>query len=73
MWYVIAFICRLDEVNLPPMPPSTRDMQSDDEFYIRRTYDSNLVAQQKQTHSKHHFSTCFNHSASLPDLMLFVA
>ena len=54
------------EVNLPPMPPSARDVQSDSDFHLRLSYDSNMVARRKQAHSKHHFATCFKYRANNP-------
>jgi hypothetical protein len=49
------------EVNLPAAGPSACDPESDHEFLLRLTHDSNLVARSKQLHSKSHFATCFKH------------
>lgn len=55
------------EVNLPLMPPSARDVESDHDFYLRLSHDSNLVARQKQMHSQHHFATCFKYRTNRPN------
>ena len=49
------------EVNLPSMPPSANDTESDSDFQLRLSYDSNCVARTKQVHSRHHLATCFKY------------
>jgi hypothetical protein len=49
------------EINLPSTPPSTKLLESDAEFFLRLSYDSNSVAQKTQIHSKHHLSSCFKY------------
>lgn len=49
------------EVNLPSMPPSATDFESDDDFHLRLSHDSNCVARKMQVHSKHHLATCFKY------------
>lgn len=49
------------EVSLPSTPPSAKEMETDAEFLVRLSYDSNSVAQTTQIHSKHHLSTCFKY------------
>ena len=39
------------EVNLPSMPPSAKDFESDDDFHLRLSHDSNCVARKMQVHS----------------------
>ena len=48
-------------VNLPSMPNSENNADSDTEFYERLLQDGNSVACTKQMHSKHHSATCFKY------------
>lgn len=54
------------EVNVPSTPPSARDFESDDDFRLRLSYDSNCIARKTQVHSKHHLATCFKYRQSGP-------
>ena len=49
-------------VNLPNVPPSSKEQETDDEFLARLDQDSNVVASTKQRHSKNHMATCFKYS-----------
>ena len=42
------------DVNLPNIPPSSKEQETDDEFLARLDQDSNVVASTKQRHSKNH-------------------
>ena len=47
------------EVGPADLPPSSKDQESDDDFYMRLKTDSNAVAQKIQMHSSKHNATCF--------------
>ncbi|CRG92819.1 hypothetical protein PISL3812_09888 [Talaromyces islandicus] len=49
------------EVNLPTTGPLACDSQSDHDYHLTLTHDSNLVARSKQMHSKNHFATCLKY------------
>jgi hypothetical protein len=49
------------EVNLPSMPPSAKGFESDDDFHLQLSHDSNCVARRMQVHSKNHLTTCFKY------------
>ncbi|KAF4210355.1 hypothetical protein CNMCM5878_004518 [Aspergillus fumigatiaffinis] len=49
------------EVSLPSTPPSAKDRETDAEFFLALSYDSNSVARRTQIHSRHHLSTCFKY------------
>lgn len=49
------------EVNLPSTPPSAKERETDAEFFLGLSYDSNSVARRTQIHSRHHHSTCFKY------------
>ena len=49
------------EVSLPSTPPSAKERETDAEFFLGLSYDSNAVARRTQTHSRHHLSTCFKY------------
>ncbi|OKO97720.1 ATP-dependent DNA helicase PIF1 [Penicillium subrubescens] len=49
------------EVNIASTPPSAKDFESDDDFHLQLSYDSNCVARKTQVHSKHHLATCFKY------------
>lgn len=49
------------EVNLPTVPPSAKDVESDDDFHLRLSHDSNCVARKMQVHSRNHLATCFKY------------
>lgn len=48
-------------VSLPTTPPSAKERETDPEFFLRLSDDSNSVARRTQIHSKHHLSTCFKY------------
>jgi Helitron helicase-like domain at N-terminus len=52
------------DVDLPAMPPSAKERESDDGFLRRLASDSNAVARKKQVHSKRHLATCFKYQRS---------
>ena len=54
------------EVNLPSMPPSAKDFESDNDFCLRLSHDSNCVARRMQLHSRHHLATCFKYRQAGP-------
>lgn len=54
------------ETNIPCTPPSAKDIESDDDFHLQLTYDSNCVARKTQVHSKHHLATCFKYRQTGP-------
>jgi hypothetical protein len=54
------------EVNIPSTPPSAKDFESDEDFHLRLSYDSNCVARKTQVHSKHHLATCFKYRQTGP-------
>ena len=49
------------EIGLGCAPPSSKDQESDYEFYIRLAADSNAVASKAQVHSSKHNTTCFKY------------
>ncbi|OKO94694.1 ATP-dependent DNA helicase pfh1 [Penicillium subrubescens] len=49
------------EVNLPSISPSATDNESDNDFHLRLSIDSNCVARKMQVHSKNHLATCFKY------------
>lgn len=49
------------EVNLPTTPPSAKGFESDDDFHLRLSHDSNCVARRMQVHSRNHLATCFKY------------
>ena len=49
------------EPNLPNMPPSATNLETDYEFHIKLSADSNAVASKKQMHSPKHNATCFKY------------
>jgi hypothetical protein len=49
------------KVNLPNMPPSAKDLESDDDFHLRLSHDSNCVARRTQVHYNRHLATCFKY------------
>ena len=49
------------EIGLGCAPPSSKDQESDYEFYIRLAADSNAVASKAQVHSSKHNATCFKY------------
>ncbi|KAJ5742359.1 uncharacterized protein N7511_011545 [Penicillium nucicola] len=49
------------EVSLPSTPPSAKERETDAEFFLGLSYDSNAVARRTQMHSRHHLSTCFKY------------
>ncbi|KAF5855656.1 hypothetical protein ETB97_008829 [Aspergillus alliaceus] len=49
------------EVNLPSMPPSAEGFESDEDFHLRLSHDSNCVARRMQAHSRNHLATCFKY------------
>ena len=50
------------EIDLLDTPPSTKCPETDDEFYVRLSADSNAVACKKQIHLPNHNATCFKYS-----------
>jgi Helitron helicase-like domain at N-terminus/PIF1-like helicase len=46
------------------LPPSAKDPETDREFHVRLTADSNAVASKKQLHSSKHNATCFKYAQS---------
>jgi hypothetical protein len=46
------------------LPPSAKDSETDREFIVRLTSDSNAVASKKQLHSSNHTATCFKYAQS---------
>jgi hypothetical protein len=48
-------------VDLPIMPPSAKHPESDDDFHLRLSHDSNCVARKMQVHSRNHLATCFKY------------
>ncbi|KAL6405631.1 hypothetical protein AUP68_11392, partial [Ilyonectria robusta] len=49
------------EVSLPSVAPSTKELESDDDYHLKLSHDSNSVAGRKQLHSRNHLSTCFKY------------
>src|SRR5438045_4560636 len=49
------------KLDLPNMPPSSKDLETDHEFHIKLSTDSNAVASTKQMHSPNHNATCFKY------------
>lgn len=54
------------EVSIPSTAPSTKDFESDDDFRLRLSHDSNYVAHKTQVHSKRHLATCFKYRKTGP-------
>lgn len=54
------------EVNIPCTQPSAKDFESDEDFHLRLSHDSNCVARKTQVHSKHHLATCFKYRQTGP-------
>jgi helitron helicase-like protein/PIF1-like helicase len=56
------------DADLPPpandLPPSAKDPETDRDFHVRLTADSNAVASKKQLHSSNHTATCFKYAQS---------
>jgi hypothetical protein len=50
-----------NQIGLPNMPPSASNLETDDEFHVRLSADSNAVACEKQIHSARHNATCFKY------------
>jgi hypothetical protein len=49
------------EVNIPSMPLLAKDFESDVDFCLRLSYDSNCVARKTQVYSRRHLATCFKY------------
>ena len=49
------------KLDLPNVPPSSKDLETDHEFHIKLSIDSNAVASSKQMHSPNHNATCFKY------------
>jgi hypothetical protein len=46
------------------LPPSAKDPETDRDFHVRLTADSNAVASKKQLYSSNHTATCFKYAQS---------
>src|SRR6267378_2054101 len=46
------------------LPPSAKDPETDRDFHVWLTADSNSVASKKQLHSSNHTATCFKYAQS---------
>ncbi|KAJ5364729.1 uncharacterized protein N7496_010442 [Penicillium cataractarum] len=49
------------KVNIPSTPLSAQDFESDNDFHLRLSYNSNYIARKTQVHSKHHLATYFKY------------
>ena len=49
------------EADLPSMPPSANNAESDSDFLLKLSHDSMCVARKKQMHSTNHSATCFKY------------
>jgi hypothetical protein len=49
------------DIPLPSKPPSAKERETDADFFLRLSNDSNSVAQKTQIHSKYHHSTYFKY------------
>ena len=54
----------VDAPSANDLPPSAKDPETDRDFHVRLTTDSNAVASKKQLHSSNHTATCFKYAQS---------
>jgi hypothetical protein len=50
------------DIDLAFKPPSAKDLETDHDFHVRLSADSNAVAWKKQLHSSNHTATCFKYN-----------
>src|SRR6266850_4394699 len=67
--YVESVICQSIQLDVNDntdvdVPPSANDLETDRDFQLRLSADSNAVASKKQIHSSAHTTTCFKYGRS---------